>query len=338
MQVSQVSPVSPTAQSYEVQGQLHIFPHAIAPTTALARVQHFRPDAKHPGLFRHCLDKVRPSSCKIAATWNVEGLLTESKLEQLIQHMLTHSIDLLCLQETHQQGSEYYVSGGFLVINSGNDNDVREPAGVGFIVAPGLRHAVMGFMQFSQRLASITLRVKGGSLRFISAYAPHNGHDLSVRADFFSELASFIRRQRPHRPTFVFGDLNARIFCSQTGEEAIIGQHIFRDPQAVAKPHNNRDLLCELCFSNGLVLANSFFERPTDETVTYFGLTSKPMDAISVDGFAELDHILAQLFGWTKSFLSVLQGKRLCNHTISLYLLNYWCRFLKPKSRNPQPH
>ena len=88
--------------------------------------------------------------------------------------------------------------------------------------------------------------------------------------------------------------MNARIFYSQPGEEAIIGHHIFHVPQAVTTPDSNRDLLCELCFAAKLMLTNSFFERPTDETVTYFGLTSNPMDEIFVNGFAELDHILAQ--------------------------------------------
>ena len=110
--------------------------------------------------------------------------------------MHAQGIGLLCLQETHCPGSAHFIVDGFLVVLSGRDDGQREWAGVGFVVSPWLRHSVQSFLQFSSRLASISLRVPGGSARFVSAYAPHNGYDSSIRAEFFHELAVFVRRKK----------------------------------------------------------------------------------------------------------------------------------------------
>ena len=106
------------------------------------------------------------------------------------------NVGLLAMQETHRSGSAHFIVNGFLVILSGSEGEGREYRGVGFIVAPWLRHAVQGFTQSSCHLASIRIRVSGGSACFVSAYAPHGGYELSVRADFFHDLADFIAKAR----------------------------------------------------------------------------------------------------------------------------------------------
>ena len=254
--------------------------------------------------------------------------------------MQTYNIGLTCLQETHQRGSAHFITDGFLVIYSGTDRDEREWAGVGFIVAPWVRHSVQGFVQSCSRMASINVRISGGSVCFISAYAPHNEHDLTTRADFFSDLAVFARQCRPHGPTFILGDLNARINYSKPGEESVFGEHIFANPLANTKPHSNRDLLFELCLSNGYVVANTFIERPVEEKVTYFDLAAKPKDEISVRYFTELDHVLAQR-DWMHKVLhvkSVRDAALQSHHFLVLVKLDLWipkiCRARRPPKLN----
>ena len=112
-----------------------------------------------------CNRAVRPGFCDQIATWNVEGLLTASKLEQLKLVMLRRRLGIMCLQETHVSGSPYYVSDGFLVVLSGGTDGQREYAGVGFLVSPSVRSAVIGFTQHSNRMVSLKLRVRAGRLR-----------------------------------------------------------------------------------------------------------------------------------------------------------------------------
>ena len=102
------------------------------------------------------------------------------------------------MQETHLAGSAVYDSDGFLVILSGGPEDEREFAGVGFLVAPWLRPALIGFTQLNNRLASIKFRICGGQVVFISAYAPHGGYAFDIRQGFFTEREHFHRRQIPY--------------------------------------------------------------------------------------------------------------------------------------------
>ena len=114
----------------------------------------------------------------------MEGLSSGSpgKLEQLKSIMWKHGLAVLCLQEVHVGGSPYFFSDDFLVIYSGGPVDKRECAGVGFIVAPWVRKGVVGFVQESNRLASLRLRIAGGNLCLVSAYAPQSGYAMEDRA------------------------------------------------------------------------------------------------------------------------------------------------------------
>ena len=127
------------------------------------------------------------------ATWNVEGL-TDIKTYELTSFMYRSSIGILCMQETHITQSPYYTTDeGFLVVLSGSGGTGREHAGVGFIIAPWIRHAVCGFLQFSNSLACIKIRVTGGQLAIISAYAPHSGYPFDARQAFSRILVTCIK-------------------------------------------------------------------------------------------------------------------------------------------------
>ena len=113
--------------------------------------------------------------------------------------MLKYNIDLICLQESHRPKSDYYVTdAGYLVILSRAAGSCKEYAGVGFVVAPWIRRSVVGFCQYSNRLASLKLRVPGGKAVFFSAYAPRSGKSFDERQTFFfnPQRKSFRRLHR----------------------------------------------------------------------------------------------------------------------------------------------
>ena len=122
------------------------------------------------------------------------------KLIELQQVMSMYGLGILCIQETHRLGIERYVSAeGYLVILSGSDIDAeqqqqqQEWAGVGFIIAPWAISAVIGYCAETSRLASIRVKVRGGCMMFISAYAPHGGYTEDKRQEFFALLSRFFR-------------------------------------------------------------------------------------------------------------------------------------------------
>lgn len=179
------------------------------------------------------------------ASWNVEGL-SEIKLWELTSSMRRKSISVLCIQETRRSKTPYfYTEEGFLVILSGSSSEEKEWAGVGFIVAPWAVQSIVGFLQHSNRLACLKLRIPGGKLALVSAYAPHSGYAFDIRQEFFEELGTMFKRTSVNGPKYIFGDLNSRIQRQMPGEETVFGDHVFGNPLADLGLGSNRELLLE---------------------------------------------------------------------------------------------
>ena len=87
------------------------------------------------------------------------------------------------------------------------------------MVAPWLRDPITSFVQFNDRLASICVRVTGGLLCLVTAYAPPNTptHTFLERQTFFHDAQDFILSQRTHGPTLILGDFNARLHYTLPG-------------------------------------------------------------------------------------------------------------------------
>ena len=138
--------------------------------------------------------------------------------------MKDNGIAVLSIQETHILGCPYYEHNGFLVILSGSEGKDREHAGTGFIVAPWVRKSVQSFTQLNERLCNVKMRFPGGLISIISAYSPPNyDQNLEYRMDFYHQLREFTTKCKTHGPTYVLGDLNARIFYRCQGEEGVLG-------------------------------------------------------------------------------------------------------------------
>ena len=92
-------------------------------------------------------------------------------------------MSILCIQETHAHiGEQYRTSGYYLVVVAGhNDDNQREYAGVGFLIAPHIVHSVVEAICFSNRVACLKLPILRGIAGMFSVYAPHNAHSKNVR-------------------------------------------------------------------------------------------------------------------------------------------------------------
>jgi len=228
----------------------------------------------------------------VIASWNVEGL-SALKLWELTMIMRRRGISILCIQEARISQSPYYLTdNGFLVILSGSSNGGKEFAGVGYIVAPWAISSVVGFLQFSSRLACLKLRVPGGKIGIICAYAPHGGYSFDVRQQFFEDLGSMYARTSVNKGKLIFGDLNSRIQKQLPGEEEYVGDYVFGNPEATLEPSSNRELLMEHCCTFGLAVANTFVSKPQAEAVTFRTPGTPPLQEINPRNFAVLDYLL----------------------------------------------
>ena len=266
--------------------------------------------------------RCRPYNVHKIATWNVEGLnlTTGTKLQELQAWMRKESIGILCMQETHVNGSSYWLDDGFLIILSGDEGSDRSYAGVGFIVAPWLKHAVTSFLQFNGRLASIRIRVPGGQICLVTVYAPTNKKPFEDRHAFYSEAGEFIRAQRSHGPTFTLGDFNAKVHKRLPGEENIIGNHVFGNPAHVCNATANRELLLELCMASDNCLANTMFAHEPEALTTYRDLGVDPLAPVSPSSFAQLDFIPIPL-AWLHCVMDIRSDRKAALRTQHFVLI-----------------
>ena len=151
----------------------------------------------------------RPSL--VVGSSNITGL-TEEKLHCLCIHTIVYGISILCLQETGVPKADYYSENGYRVILSGSEDVQRSWAGVGFIIAPGFAHLVAGFLQYSERLASVKINVRGGKIVIVSAYAPHNLKSHDERHNFYVDLGCLLDATSVKKGAKnCIGDFNARL-------------------------------------------------------------------------------------------------------------------------------
>ena len=177
--------------------------------------------------------------------------------------MATYGIDVLCIQETRKPKADVYFEHDHQIVLSGADCDGNTWAGVGFIIAPRLRRYVKSYKQVSDRVCVLKLRVQSKTLGLLGVYAPHNQRPPEERIDFFNALDKEYRSCYANYGKLILGDLNARVGQARPGEDEVIGLQGWGREAVRQVERPNRDLLFELCFGNGLIIANTFLSNKT---------------------------------------------------------------------------
>ena len=213
-----------------------------------------------------------------SASWNIEGF-TDAKLAIMENRMVQWQIGILYIQEVYCEDSDYFVTpSGFFVIFSGNDANSNRNTVVRFIISSNCRSSVLGFCQFSSRICGLKIKIEGRKLGLISAYTLHNGYAFEARHNFFSELDSFYASISCNGGVMIIGDLNARLYTRLPGEESYIGPYFFKNQFKECNSKMNRFLLIELCCKYDLQIANSYFSKTPEDTVTYFDIGYTAID------------------------------------------------------------
>ena len=133
--------------------------------------------------------------------------------------MQYRSLFILCHQETRIPFSGTRIlDNGYVLITAGRDDNQRTYAGVAFLVSPRWRKSIISFKPISERICRLKLRVKGGKLVVINAYATHGGYDYNIRQQYFADFAETIDHTSCYGLKLVVGDLNSRIHNNIGGE------------------------------------------------------------------------------------------------------------------------
>ena len=109
---------------------------------------------------------------------------------------------------------------------------------------------------------------------------------------FFYELSNIYAKFKCHGPKLVLGDFNSSIHRCQAGEEHVVGEYCFGSDYFDDSPLVNRSLLFELCNEAELQVANTYFDFPDDQLVTYRDLGVEAFSEIRFPDFVQLDYVL----------------------------------------------
>ena len=107
------------------------------------------------------------------------------------------------------------------------DAQTQEHAGVGFVLCPQARGALLRTHYVHSRLACVTMLLQSGELSIVNALAPHKARPEEERHDFFEELQHVVDRVQAKGPFVVIDGFNARLHRRLLGEGDVIGPFVY---------------------------------------------------------------------------------------------------------------
>ena len=155
-------------------------------------------------------------------TQNAQGMAEALKHQAALDLLKRRSLDVLFLTETHSTSYYNY----HMVIVNGSKKD--KYGGVTAIVHPAILPFLKDVTQHSSRILQLTFSVSSGDMHLFGVYAPHNKLDFEkVKFPFWETLASITSRIPLPEPTYILGDFNVRLQGRRTGEQHILGPHVY---------------------------------------------------------------------------------------------------------------
>lgn len=152
--------------------------------------------------------------------------------------------------ETTERGS------GYTFFCIGRQEEQPRQAGVGFAVKTcylklldSLPHGV------NERLMTMRLKLAGGYVTLISAYAPTMSHTQETKETFYEELDRLILKTPHSDKLLILGDFNARVGNDHATWEGVLGRH------GIGKENANGTLLLSACAQHKLTVTNSLFQQ-----------------------------------------------------------------------------
>ena len=188
-------------------------------------------------------------------TFNVRGLSSATKRDQLSEDLNKRHIDVCCIQETKCPGGFDIVSGYYRLI--GLPSTSRH-YGLAFAVASYLEGKLLRYWSVSDRLAVLQLSLgRHSTLTVINAYGPTSQvtlHDQDTQDDFYSALDSVTTRYSSSALTLIAGDFNSKLGRKLTNERSI-GEH------SCGVRNTNGTVLAGFLETHGLFACNTAFQQ-----------------------------------------------------------------------------
>ena len=170
-------------------------------------------------------------------------------------------------------------------------------AGVEFVMDNNYIQYIQDVEPVNDRLITMTIEYTM-PITLISAYMPQAGRPEEEKHAAYDNLTKHYKRHRNNGPTYILGDMNARIQARTTEEEGgIIGAHTFEPETANITQRSdevilNRELLVEFCHEHKLELSNTRFRKPNDKLATYEEVGTTKQNKIKRGTHEHIDFII----------------------------------------------
>lgn len=209
-------------------------------------------------------------------TWNVQSLRKPGAFDGLITCMKEYRLELVALQETRWPKSGDHASQGYTLLYSGDD---LGNLGVGFLLGPQVKKAVLDFKAVDNRMCRLRLRMRLANLSIVCIHAPTEVSQPKDKDSFYDNLDDLMGSIPEHDVRIVIGDFNARAGRNQTDLCDNIGP-FSRHEQAT----DNGERMMYFAIAHDLKVSSTFFQHKNIhlETWTHPRKTSR----------SQIDHVL----------------------------------------------
>ena len=199
-------------------------------------------------------------------TFNVRGLSSAIKRDQLSEDLNRLHIDVCCIQETKCPSAFDVISGYYRLI--GLPSTSRH-YGLAFAVASYLAGGLLRYWSVSDRFAVIQLTLGSHStLTIINAYGPTSQVTLrnqDTQDDFYAALDSITTRYSSSALILLAGDFNSKLGKKKLPNELSIGEH------SCGIRNTNGSVLAGFLETHGLFACNTAFQHATRHKTTWQG-------------------------------------------------------------------
>ena len=209
------------------------------------------------------LNGLRSLSNFTIGTFNVRGLSSATKRDQLSEDLNKRHIDVCCIQDTKCPGGFDVISGYYRLI--GLPSTSRH-YGLAFAVASYLADRLLRYWTVSDRLAVIQLSLgRHSTLTIVNAYGPTSQltlRDQDTHDDFYSALDSITTRYSSSALFLIAGDFNSKLGKKLTNERSI-GEHSCGIRNAIGTA------LAGFLETHSLFACNTAFQHATRHKTTW---------------------------------------------------------------------
>lgn len=206
--------------------------------------------AKNPWVRTGCQIKLN------IATYNIQTMSTEDRLEELITELEKVKCDILGISEVRRKGVECIkLNSGQMLFYSGNED--RAIGGVGILINKKYSNKVIKYRAISDRVLFITIRInQKTAIKIVQTYAPTSTHEDEEVERFYEDIEKSIKDGEDKvKYTLIMGDFNAKIGKNRNENEEFTGNF------GLGTRNERGDRLINFQEQHKIYNMNSFFKK-----------------------------------------------------------------------------